>query len=96
MAFAVHINMERCTGCNNCVVACPVGVPICTLYKSGIQYSGRSLRLTGPEACAMRILSEPVPPVVFEIWNFEFIWILVFGAWIFRFIRRLHGPYPGA
>jgi 4Fe-4S ferredoxin len=25
MAFAVHINMENCTGCNNCVVACPVG-----------------------------------------------------------------------
>ena len=24
MAFAVHINMDRCTGCNNCVVACPV------------------------------------------------------------------------
>ena len=24
MAFAVHVNMERCTGCNNCVVACPV------------------------------------------------------------------------
>jgi 4Fe-4S ferredoxin len=24
MAFAVHINMEDCTGCNNCVVACPV------------------------------------------------------------------------
>ena len=24
MAFAVHINMENCTGCNNCVVACPV------------------------------------------------------------------------
>ena len=24
MAFAMHINMERCTGCNNCVVACPV------------------------------------------------------------------------
>ncbi|RQD82016.1 MAG: 4Fe-4S dicluster domain-containing protein [Methanocalculus sp. MSAO_Arc2] len=24
MAFAMHINTERCTGCNNCVVACPV------------------------------------------------------------------------
>ena len=24
MAFAVHVNMERCSGCNNCVVACPV------------------------------------------------------------------------
>ncbi|MCX6694514.1 MAG: 4Fe-4S binding protein [Methanomicrobiales archaeon] len=24
MGFAVHVNMERCTGCNNCVVACPV------------------------------------------------------------------------
>ncbi len=24
MTFAVHINMEHCTGCSNCVVACPV------------------------------------------------------------------------
>jgi len=24
MTFAVHVNMRRCTGCNNCVVACPV------------------------------------------------------------------------
>ncbi len=24
MAFAVHVNMERCTGCGNCVAACPV------------------------------------------------------------------------
>jgi len=24
MAFAVHVNIERCSGCNNCVVACPV------------------------------------------------------------------------
>ena len=24
MSFAMHINMERCTGCNNCVVSCPV------------------------------------------------------------------------
>ena len=24
MAFAVHIDMEHCSSCNNCVVACPV------------------------------------------------------------------------
>jgi 4Fe-4S ferredoxin len=24
MACAVHIKREHCTGCNNCVVACPV------------------------------------------------------------------------
>ena len=24
MAFSVHINMEQCTGCGNCVIACPV------------------------------------------------------------------------
>jgi 4Fe-4S ferredoxin len=24
MAFATHVNIDRCTGCNNCVVACPV------------------------------------------------------------------------
>jgi 4Fe-4S ferredoxin len=24
MAFSVHVNMERCTGCGNCVAACPV------------------------------------------------------------------------
>jgi 4Fe-4S ferredoxin len=24
MAFAVHVNLNRCTGCGNCVVACPV------------------------------------------------------------------------
>ncbi|MDO9523073.1 MAG: 4Fe-4S dicluster domain-containing protein [Methanocorpusculum sp.] len=32
MAFAMHINMERCTGCNNCVVACPVNaLELCTI-----------------------------------------------------------------
>lgn len=24
MAFSVHVNLERCTGCGNCVAACPV------------------------------------------------------------------------
>ena len=24
MAFSVHVNIERCTGCGNCVTACPV------------------------------------------------------------------------
>jgi 4Fe-4S ferredoxin len=24
MAFALHVNLDRCTGCGNCVVACPV------------------------------------------------------------------------
>ena len=24
MAFATHVNLSRCTGCGNCVVACPV------------------------------------------------------------------------
>jgi 4Fe-4S ferredoxin len=24
MAFSVHVNMNRCTGCGNCVVSCPV------------------------------------------------------------------------
>ena len=32
MAFAMHINMERCTGCNNCVAACPVNaLALCTV-----------------------------------------------------------------
>ncbi|MFA5266580.1 MAG: 4Fe-4S binding protein [Methanoregula sp.] len=26
MAFAVHINKEHCTSCNNCVVACPFDI----------------------------------------------------------------------
>ena len=24
MAFALHVRMENCSGCGNCVVACPV------------------------------------------------------------------------
>ncbi|MGB7993163.1 4Fe-4S binding protein [Methanoregula sp.] len=24
MAFSVHVNMNRCTGCGNCVASCPV------------------------------------------------------------------------
>ncbi|HNX17411.1 MAG TPA: 4Fe-4S dicluster domain-containing protein [Methanoregula sp.] len=24
MAFSMHVNVNRCTGCGNCVVSCPV------------------------------------------------------------------------
>jgi len=33
MAFAVHVNINRCTGCGNCVGACPYEV--ITLSGSG-------------------------------------------------------------
>ena len=33
MAFSVHVNINRCTGCGNCVVACPVNA-IELLYAS--------------------------------------------------------------
>jgi len=24
MAFSMHVNLNRCTGCGNCVISCPV------------------------------------------------------------------------
>lgn len=59
MSFAMHINMERCTGCNNCVVACPVNAlelstvnPVTTkkIYKV---MNGKSVSLDlNEELCA--------------------------------------------
>ncbi|HJJ88803.1 MAG TPA: 4Fe-4S binding protein [Methanocorpusculum sp.] len=59
MAFAMHINMERCTGCNNCVVSCPVNAlelntvdPVST-DKIYLVQNGRAISLDiNHELCA--------------------------------------------
>ena len=59
MAFAMHINMERCTGCNNCVVACPVNaLELCTVDpvttdKIYLVQNGKAISLAlNKELCA--------------------------------------------
>ena len=61
MAFSVHVNMNRCTGCGICVVACPVNAlelhtldPV-TTEKDKIYHvkDGRSIDLDAKnELCA--------------------------------------------
>ncbi|WML67916.1 MAG: Ferredoxin-type protein NapF [Methanoregula sp. SKADARSKE-2] len=59
MAFAVHVNLERCTGCGNCVAACPVNalelhaVDPATKEKIYVVRDGRSISLDfKTELCA--------------------------------------------
>lgn len=59
MAFAVHVNMNNCTGCNNCVVACPVNalelntVDPVTTDKIYVVVNGRAKSLdVDSELCA--------------------------------------------
>jgi 4Fe-4S ferredoxin len=69
MAFAVHIHMERCTGCNNCVVACPVDaltlhtVDPASEEKIYVVRDGRSVILDSrgklPAGCGIGIRANP-------------------------------------
>lgn len=60
MAFSVHVNMERCSGCNNCVVACPVNAlelhvvdPAVTKEKIYVVENGAAISLdVNHELCA--------------------------------------------
>ena len=59
MAFAVHVNINRCTGCGNCVAACPVDalelhtVDPVTKEKIYAVVDGRSISLdVKAELCA--------------------------------------------
>jgi 4Fe-4S ferredoxin len=59
MAFSVHVNMERCTGCGNCVIACPVDalelytVDPATKEKIYAVRNGKSVHLdVNAELCA--------------------------------------------
>jgi len=56
MAFAMHINMEKCTGCNNCVVACPVNaLELCIVDPSTTQ---KIYRVTNGKALSLDVNNE--------------------------------------
>lgn len=56
MAFALHVNMERCTGCNNCVVACPVNA--LELYTSNPASTEKIYKVINGEALILDIKHE--------------------------------------
>jgi len=56
MAFAMHINMERCTGCNNCVAACPVNaLELCTKAPSA---TGKIYQVQNGKAISLDVNKE--------------------------------------
>ena len=56
MAFAVHINMEHCTGCGNCVVACPVNA--LELYTVDPVTKDKIYKVQGGKSLVIDINSE--------------------------------------
>ncbi|WP_319538591.1 4Fe-4S binding protein [uncultured Methanospirillum sp.] len=59
MAFAVHVNMERCTGCNNCVVACPVNaLELNTISPSEASTTDKIYKVVNGDAVILDINHE--------------------------------------
>jgi len=56
MAFALHVNMEKCTGCNNCVVACPVDA--LELYTEGPVAKDKIYKVVNGKAVILDFNSE--------------------------------------
>ena len=68
MAFAVHVNMERCTGCNNCVVACPVNaLELGTIDPSSTAATEKIYKVINGDAIILDINHELCSGVAF-VW----------------------------
>lgn len=59
MAFAVHVNMERCTGCGNCVVACPVNaLELSTIDPSATASTEKIYKVVNGDAMILDVKTE--------------------------------------